>query len=125
MRMGGMGAAGVGVAVLGGGVARRLLSQSTETEARDDCFDDICAEDTEADFDKAKSQAKIANILFITGGVLAAAGVTLIVIGSTSSSSGETALLQSRRHHKPSPFSLKLTPMAQAGAGGVLAWGSF
>ncbi len=125
LQIGGIAAAGLGVGALGGGVALGLLSQGTEKEALDDCFNEICAEDTKGDFDKAKNQAKVANILFITGGVLAAAGVTLIVIGSTSDSGPQDSALLHTPASKPSPFTLQLSPMAQPGGGGVFAFGSF
>ncbi len=125
MQIGGIAAAGAGVVALGGGVALGLMSMATEAEARDDCFDEICAEDTRADFDKAKNQALIANILFISGGVLAAAGVTLIVVGSTSSSGPQDTALVADRPARRNPFSLELSPMAHWGGGGLWASGRF
>ena len=122
LRIAGIATAGVGVAALAGGVVLGILSQSQKKDAEETCIGKVCPEDTEADFDAAKTKATIANVLFISGGVLAATGVTLVIVGGKTKNSAETATLP-RGSHKQ--FSLQLTPLAQPGGGGLLAWGKF
>lgn len=130
LRLSGIIAAGVGVVALGGGVALGVVSQNKEKAAQDECIDNTCLEATESKFDSAKSMATAANILFISGGVLAATGVTLVIIGGKKSS-GETVQLPphtARPHGALSHRALShlaLSPLALPGGGGVFAQGRF
>lgn len=121
LRISGIVSAGVGVAALGGGAVLGALSQSKETKARDECINDICRQATKDDFDSAKTMATVANVLFISGGVLAAAGITLIIVGKNEPESAETAALVLPK----STFRMELSPVAQAGGGGLFARGTF
>lgn len=88
VRIAGYVTAGVGVLALGGGAVLGILSQSKASSAEDSCIGSICQESTEDEFESASSMATAANILFISGGVLAATGVTLIIVGGEKN--GET-----------------------------------
>jgi hypothetical protein len=102
---------GVGVAALVGGVVTGLMTRSKEDDARSECRGIYCPESTQADFDSAKSLATITNVLFIGGGVLAATGVTLVVVGSGSS-------------ERPTAR-LEVLPVLAPATGGIVARGSF
>jgi hypothetical protein len=104
--------AGVGGAALIGGVVTALMKKKTEDDARKQCVGDVCAEAAQAKFDKAEKFATMTNILLIGGGVLAATGVTLIVVGGSQSSS-------------PSSARLSLSPAVGLGEAGVIAQGAF
>ena len=125
LRIAGIVTASVGVGAVIGGAVLGALSQSEESKARDECINDICSTDTEGKFDAAKTKATVANILFISGGVLAATGITLVIVGGNkpASAGNESALFHPQR--LKSPFRLEVTPTAQPGGGGILAWGSF
>ncbi len=119
LRVAGFVSLGVGVAALGGGLATGLISNSKEKAANRDasstCINDICPESIGKQYDSAKSMATVANILLISGGVLAATGVTLIIVGgnkSTTASPQDSATLQ-------------LSPLVTAGGGGFAALGRF
>lgn len=117
LRIAGLATAGVGVLALGGGVVTGVLSQSKAKSAEDKCIESTCEESTEGDFDSAASMATVANILFITGGVLTAAGVTMVVLGGNKSS----------EHAAPAgshPL-LALSPLVSPGGAGLFAHGSF
>lgn len=113
--------AGVGVAALVGGVITGVLAKSKESDAADSCIENVCSEDTEAEFDGAADLAMISNILFVSGGVLAATGITLVIVGA-GQDSGETALAPPSRHARSAARPrLALTPTL----GGVVASGHF
>jgi hypothetical protein len=93
LRLAGYATASVGVLALGGGVVTGLLAKSSESKAKEDCLDKICPSSGEGKKNSAESLATTANILFIAGGVLAATGVTLVVLGGTEQSK-DTARLE-------------------------------
>jgi hypothetical protein len=117
LRLVGFIAAGVGGAAIVGGVVTGLMAKSKDKKATDACNEQkVCPLSAEADFDSASSLATVTNVLFIGGGVLAAAGVGLIIVGGKSS--GEN----------PKPASeprLRLTPVAGTDGVGLFATGSF
>jgi anti-sigma factor RsiW len=84
--------AGVGVAVVGGGVFLGLRSRSRHDEA----VDERMAKDSEDLNDSAKSMATAANVCFVAGGILTAAGITWAVIDGASSGKEERAGLAVR-----------------------------
>lgn len=92
LRLAGYGAASVGVLALGGGVVTGLLAKSSESKAKEDCLGKICPSSGEAKKNSAESLALTANVLFIAGGVLAATGVTLVVLGSAEPSNDSARL---------------------------------
>jgi hypothetical protein len=104
--------AGAGAAALIGGVVTAVLKKKNEDEAKKQCIGDVCAETAEAKFEKADKFAKMTNILLIGGGVLAATGVTLIVVGGSQSSN-------------PGSARLSVSPAVGRGEAGVVAQGAF
>lgn len=105
-------AAGVGVVALGGGAVTGLVSNSREKTAQEGCVDNFCPTAGQDDMNAAKSLSTVANVLFISGGVLVATGVTLVILGSGDDGGEETARL-------------RLSPsMAPSGAG-IWASGTF
>jgi hypothetical protein len=117
LRLVGFIAAGVGGAALVGGVVTGLMAKSKDKKATDACTNKVCPTSAEADFDSAKSLATVTNVLFIGGGVLAAAGVGLIIVGGSSSAENPKAAASAPR--------LRLTPVAGTDGAGIFATGSF
>lgn len=97
--------AGVGGALILGGVVTGLMAKSKDSASKDGCIGTICPASNKSDHDSAKSLAGISTVLFIGGGLAAAAGATLIVVGGP----------------KDKAARLQLTPTAA----GVVAHGSF
>jgi hypothetical protein len=81
---GGLGAVAVGLAVAFGASSGQARSQitgaTTDERGRVTSLTQVAASALEA---RARSQATIANALYVTGGVLLAAGVGLVIAGST------------------------------------------
>ncbi len=102
---------GVGLAALVGGVISGVLAKDAEGKASDRCIGTVCPEDAERDFQSASDTAMLANVLLISGGVLTATGVTLVILGSKRSS--------------PEAARLELTPRLGAGSYGLFAHGHF
>ncbi len=108
MKTAGYVAAGVGGAMILGGVITGLMSKSKESSVKDKCRGSVCPESARSDYDSAKSLATITNVLLIGGVVAAGAGGTLIVLGG-------------KKESAHAPPRLAITP---AGAG-LVAHGSF
>jgi hypothetical protein len=77
---------GVGVLALGGGLLMGNSAKNQESDVRDQCADlpvggVACPASTRTDFDDAQSKARTANVLMIAGGVVAASGVVMIIVG--------------------------------------------
>lgn len=111
--------AGVGAAALVGGVVTGLLARSAESEATDQCRNNVCPTAAESDFDSASSLATVTNVLFIGGGVLAAGGVALIVLGGSSSTEAPPAAAP------PPAARLRLIPVVGEQSAGLFATGTF
>jgi tetratricopeptide (TPR) repeat protein len=79
--------AGVGVAVVGGGVFLGLRSRARHDEA----LDAPVAKDSEELNDSARSMATAANVCFVAGGILTAAGVSWAVIDGSASGKEQRA----------------------------------
>ena len=113
LRITGFVTAGIGVAALLGGGVTGLLSKQREDDARAQCNGNVCPTAAREEFDSAKSLANLTNILLIGGGVLAATGITLIVVGGSKS------------QERPTTASLMLTPAPLPEGGGLWASGTF
>jgi hypothetical protein len=89
---------GVGVLGIVGGVITGVLAKSAESDAEAKCIEGICLESTRKDFQAASDMATLANVLFISGGVLAATGLTLVLVGGKKSEkpTDNAALLEVR-----------------------------
>lgn len=103
--------AGVGLLALGGGAVAGLLAKSNESKAKEGCSGKICPSSGASQRDSARSLATTANVLFIAGGVLAATGVTLVVLDGSET--------------KKEAARLELTPGFGPGGGALFARGSF
>ncbi len=112
---------GVGIAALVGGVVTGLIAKGNESSARDQCIEGAagaltCPNSSQDDFDGAKSLAMVSTVMFIGGGVLTAAGVTLFLVGGNASPSDSAA---------GTTASVQLVPMATWGGAGLSAIGRF
>lgn len=103
---------GVGLLAVVGGVVSGIVAKSSESSASEKCIGTVCPEGVEADFQSAADMATLANVLFISGGVLTATGVTMVILGSRGPKAGEQARLE-------------LTPRLSAGSYGLFAQGRF
>ncbi len=92
LRLLGYGTAGVGLLALGSGAVLGALSNTKESQAQEGCFEKICPSSGASKKESAESLSAAANILFIAGGVLAATGVTLVVVGAPKKDEGTARL---------------------------------
>jgi hypothetical protein len=108
---------GVGLALLGGGlvVGGKVSSKEDEADKLCDTPNMVCDPRAEGLYDDAESLAKTANALFISGGVVTAVGLGLVIFGGPSSSKSAQASAK--------PF--RVTPVLGGGVGGLIASGSF
>ncbi|HET9955946.1 MAG TPA: hypothetical protein VFQ61_15665 [Polyangiaceae bacterium] len=119
LRITGMVATGVGLGVIVGGVVTGIKAKDREADGDAKCNKVLpdgsleCETSAAQDFDDASKLAKTANILYVTGGVLAGAGIGLMIFGGGTSP--EVA--------KARP--LKLTPVIGMGGGALFASGTF
>lgn len=105
---------GVGLLALGGGVVTGVMSKSKESNAKGKCDESRqCYPEAESMFHSASQLANATTILLISGGVCAAAGITLVVLGGSSSASAEQAR------------SLELVPVLSTSTSGLIAIGRF
>jgi hypothetical protein len=113
LQIGGIAAGGVGVVALVGGTVLGLAAKSKNDDAKKTgCHPDgtFCTSDALAQHDSAKSQASLATVAFVAGGVLVAGGAALFVFGAPRSK--EAA-------------SLYLAPTGSGNSGGFIAGGTF
>jgi hypothetical protein len=94
------------------------MAKGKESEALDQCEGTNCEPEAEESFDSAASLATVTNVLLIGGGVLAAAGVGLIVFGGSGSAE------QAPQAATAAPR-LVLSPAVGLGMSGVWATGRF
>jgi hypothetical protein len=112
--------AGVGGALIVGGVITGLMAKSKFNSVKDSCVtvgsQTLCPQSKQSDVDSAKSLATVTNVLIIGGALVAAGGVTLILIDPGSHAEAATRVV--------SP-SVGLSPSPLPGGAGVVAHGSF
>lgn len=106
----GYGVTGAGVLALGGGVIAGVLAKNKESAAQEHCINKICPEDDLSKKESAQTLATTANILYITGGVLAAAGISLVIVDATK---------------KQESARLRLSPGVAANGGALFLSGSY
>ncbi|HVR19223.1 MAG TPA: hypothetical protein VMS65_06000 [Polyangiaceae bacterium] len=109
-------ALGVGGAALIGGVVTGFMAKGKEDDATSQCVGKVCPSAAEKDFDSASSLAGVSTALYIGGGVLAAAGVGLVVFGG----GGKESPPATARAPK-----LELSPYLGPTGAGVFASGAF
>lgn len=107
--------AGVGGAALVGGVITGIMAKGKSSDATKQCTGKVCPTAAAKDFDSASSLATVTDVLLIGGAVLAAAGVTLVLVGGHSGAPAERASVPR----------LELTPAVADNGGGLFARGSF
>jgi hypothetical protein len=108
--------AGVGALVLGGGAITGIMAKGKESDAKKKCNDEkVCDPSAEGMFDDASSLAKTTNILLISGGVVTAAGIGLVIAGYSSKPKEE----------QPTARRLTIVPVLGQNAGGIFASGTF
>ncbi|MFZ5891315.1 MAG: hypothetical protein ACOY0T_09715 [Myxococcota bacterium] len=112
LRIAGLVTTGVGLALLGGGFVVGANMRSKEDEADKLCDNMTCDPRAEGLYQDAESLAKTANALFISGGVVTAVGVGLVIFGGPSSKQASSK-----------PF--RVTPVFSGGLNGLVASGSF
>ena len=127
----GYGTAGVGVLALGGGVITGVLAKNKEEQAKENCLGTVCPEVDESKKNSAQSLATTANVLFIAGGVLAATGITLVIVGGPAKAKTTAQLTPgpqltpgSRRAPEPER-TLQLSPGVAAGGGALFLSGTY
>jgi hypothetical protein len=82
----GVGAAGLLVGAITGGLA---IGKHGELE--DNCQNNSCPPDQEDNLDSYRTLGTVSTVGFIVGGVLAATGIVLVIVGSTGDSGAEPA----------------------------------
>jgi hypothetical protein len=117
---------GVGAAALMGGAITGILAKNKEDEATKDCYASTdamgnpvqrCPPSGEAALDSADDLAKTTNYLLIGGGVLAAAGITMIIFGGPVETTSAKAEPPRRR--------LAVQPVLGPAGAGLFATGTF
>lgn len=102
--------AGVGGALLIGGVITGVLGKSQLSKLQDSCVNNACPASKKSEADSIETKQTLTNVFLIGGGVLAATGVTLIVLGKPKQENTAT---------------LHVSPSVAPGLAGVFAGGTF
>jgi hypothetical protein len=106
--------AGVGLAIVGGGVVTGIMAKSKENDVDEKCqaTPDHCDPALKPTLDSAASLAKVTNVLLIGGGVVTLVGVGMAIFGGKSSAQTARA-------------NVTFVPVLGSNTGGVVATGSF
>jgi hypothetical protein len=112
LQMIGYASLGVGVLSAGAGIVTGVMAKSKEKQAKENCVDGTCPASDLSKRDAAQGLATATNVLFIAGGVLAATGVTLVIVGKPKKT--ESA------HRR-----LELSPGVEWGGGSLLLSGTY
>ena len=104
---------GVGVLAAGTGIVTGVMAKSKEKQAKEDCVDGTCPESDLSKKKSAQGLATATNILFITGGVLAATGITLVIVGKPPKSK------------EVAQRTLELSPGVEWGGGSLFLSGTY
>lgn len=109
--------AGAGLLALGGGAFLGVSAKSKESEVKDACQTlDVglrCPASKQSEYETAQSNAKLANVLLIGGGVVAAGGLVMILVGGPSKTQGASSAR------------LSMSPVLGPRIGGLFAQGTF
>jgi hypothetical protein len=106
--------ASIGVVFLGAGIGLgvKAMNERKGLEEDDDlCPDFACSEEGLKALDDAEGRANMATLMFAISGAHAVTATILLIVGSTSSSSGKAAMVA--------------VPWVTAGGGGVTVGGRF
>lgn len=113
--VGGLGVVGLGVGAIAGG-----LASSQWNKAKDNCPANVCKDQAaQNDAEGAKTKATLSTVGFVAGGVLLAAGVTMVLVAPTNATPATTGAF------KRPIRSLAVAPTAGPGAAGFDLVGSF
>lgn len=113
--VGGIGVVGLGVGAIAGG-----LASSQWSSAKDKCPNNLCKDaSAQSDAEGAKSKATLSTVGFVAGGVLLAAGVTMILVAPSSNAPATAGAF------KRPVKSLAIAPSGGPGAAGIDLVGSF
>ena len=113
LRIIGWATTGVGAAVLIGGVVTAGLAMSKEGDLKDNCSNGTCPEEYLATQDQRDNLALATDILLPVGGVIAAAGITMVLVG----------LIQKRNHQTET--AVRVRPLPVPGNAGLMLEGRF
>jgi len=92
LRIAGWASLGVGVTALGVGTIFGIVAMNKNDDAAEICNGSACAEQSGVDLiDEARSAATVSTVAFVAGGVLAAAGV-VVVLATRSGSGGDARM---------------------------------
>jgi hypothetical protein len=110
--------AGAGVLALGGGIFMGVQAKNKEKDTREQCktlpvLGLSCPNSSQSEFDSAAQKARIANVLLIGGGLLAAGGVVMILVGGPKDGAGRASA------------TLSVSPQVGPRDAGVFASGTF
>jgi len=81
---------GVGGAALLGGVVTGAMALSLNSDLKDKCSGGVCPPNEQSNVDKLGTLSTVSTVLVIGGGVIAAAGATLLIIDAVSGSGSES-----------------------------------
>lgn len=111
LQIGGIAAGGAGLVGLGVGTVFVLRALSKNSDSKDDCEGNVCGSTGTEDRRAALAAGDVATVGFIAGGVLAATGLTLFLVGRPAAGQPERAL--------------RVTPILVGGAGGLVVEGRY
>lgn len=108
---------GTGSALLiGGGVAGvAAMKKKNSLESSDNCTGTTCTNVEQSKIDSLQNTATVATVLFVAGGTIALTGIALLVIHK----------LKKSKAPPKTATNVIISPMIQAGNGGVMIQGSF
>ena len=108
---------GSGAALLVGGVVTAILGQGAYSSAKDSCVDNRCPLRNQSEADRAATLATVTNVLWISGGLVAAGGLTLVLTHPAARSTTVAVA--------PPPATFRVSSVPLPMGAGVLASGSF
>jgi alpha-tubulin suppressor-like RCC1 family protein len=111
LRTAGYVTAGVGGALVLGGVVTGLIGKGRLSDLDSKCPNKTCA--AQSDIDSVKSMQTLTNVFWISGAVLAAGGVAMIVLGKPGAAT------------ESATTGVRVVPSVGPGAAGLAAFGRF
>ncbi len=125
LRTVGIAAGAAGVLGLGAGGVLAALAVSKKGESDKDCAGDVCGPVGFPLRKDARSLGDGATVAFLAGGVLAAAGVTLVIVGGPRAETSPPPAGQGTGVASPARPRAAFAPLVGPGAGGLLCQGTF
>ena len=109
LRKAGIATAAVGGALMIGGVIVGVLGKSQLSDLESSCLNKQCPSSKLSERDSIESKQTLANVFLVGGGIVAAGGITMIVLGK----------------NKPESTGLMIAPSVTPGLAGLVAAGRF